>query len=54
MTENELSTRVIGMAIEVHRHLGPGLLESAHRECISYELKASGIYVEKEKPMPVV
>ncbi|MBX2963380.1 MAG: GxxExxY protein [Cyclobacteriaceae bacterium] len=54
MTENELSNIVIGHAIEVHRSLGPGLLESAYRECLYYDLVQSGLYVEKEKPMPIV
>ncbi len=54
MTENELSNIVIGSAIEVHRHLGPGLLESAYQECLLYELKNAGLSVEKEKAMPIV
>ena len=54
MIENEISRKIIGCAIEVHKHLGPGLLESAYQECIFYELKKSGLYVEKEKPMPIV
>ncbi len=54
MVENELSNKVIGLAIEVHRALGPGLLESAYRECLYYDLVQSGLYVEKEKPMPIV
>ncbi len=47
MFENELSQRVIGLAIKVHRNLGPGLLESAYEECLFYELKKAGVYVEK-------
>jgi len=54
MTENELSNIVIGKAIEVHKVLGPGLLESAYRECLYFDLVQSGLYVEKEKPMPIV
>jgi len=54
MTENELSRIIIGCAIEVHRQLGPGLLESAYQECLLYELKKSGLNVIKEKPMPIV
>lgn len=54
MTENELATVVIGHAIEVHRSLGPGLLESVYRECLYFDLIQSGLYVEKEKPMPIV
>ena len=54
MFENELSQRVIGLAIKVHRNLGPGLLESAYEECLFYELKKAGVYVEKQKAMPLV
>ena len=54
MNENELSNRVIGLAIEVHKALGPGLLESAYKECLYYEIAKAGIYVEKEKPMPLI
>jgi len=54
MTENEISSNVIGCAIEVHRALGPGLLESAYKECLFYKLFKNGIYVEKEKPMPLI
>ncbi|PKP35501.1 MAG: GxxExxY protein [Bacteroidetes bacterium HGW-Bacteroidetes-17] len=54
MTENELSKIIIGCAIEVHKHLGPGLLESAYQECLYYELKQSGLKVQKEKPMPII
>ena len=54
MIENEISNKVIGLAIEVHRSLGPGLLESAYRECLFYELINSGMLVEKERPMPIV
>lgn len=52
-TENELSNIIIGYAIEVHKILGPGLLESAYRECLFYELINAGINVRKEVPMPV-
>ena len=48
-----LSRRVIGAAIEVHRHLGPGLLESAYEACLSQELIAAGLRVERQKPLPV-
>lgn len=51
--ENRLSNIIIGKAIEVHRQLGPGLLESAYQECLYYELSESGLYVEKEKPLPI-
>ena len=52
--ENELTTQVIGAAIIVHRALGPGLLESAYKECLYYELVKKGLYVEKEKPLPLI
>ncbi len=48
MTENEITERIIGCAIKVHKNLGPGLLESAYQECLFYELKNSGLTVEKE------
>lgn len=54
MIENELSNKVIGYAIEVHKALGPGLLESAYRECLYFDLVQSGLFVEKEKPMPII
>ncbi|OOQ58624.1 GxxExxY protein [Mucilaginibacter pedocola] len=54
MTENELSNKVIGLAIEVHNALGPGLLESAYKECLFYKLAKSGLFVEKEKPLPII
>jgi len=54
MIENELSKIIIGCAIEVHKQLGPGLLESAYQECLYYELKQKGLKVQKEKPMPIV
>jgi len=48
MIENELSQKIIGCAIEVHKQLGPGLLESAYQECLYYELKQSGLKVLKK------
>jgi len=54
MTENELSNKIIGLAIEVHQSLGPGLLESAYKECLFYKLKKEGLYVVKEIPMPLI
>jgi GxxExxY protein len=54
MTENELSNRIIGAAIRVHTALGPGLLESAYKECLYYVLQSEGLKVEKEKSMPLV
>ena len=54
MIENEISNKVIGLAIEIHRKLGPGLLESAYKECLNYELETNGLLVEREKPVPIV
>ena len=54
MTENELSNIAIGGALRVHKKLGPGLLESAYRACLCYELTKSGLWIEIEKPMPIV
>jgi len=54
LIENELSKKIIGCAIEVHRQLGPGLLESAYQECLYYELIQAGLNVQREKPMPIV
>lgn len=50
----EIASTIIGCAIKVHRALGPGLLESAYKECLYYELLKAGLFVEKEKPMPLV
>jgi len=54
MIENEISEKIIGCAIEVHKSLGPGLLESAYLECLFYELQKAGLQVEKQKPLPLV
>ncbi len=47
------SETVIGACIEVHRHLGPGLLESVYEECLCYELSAAGIPYQRQKVLPV-
>ncbi len=54
MTENEVSEKVIGAAIEVHRELGPGLLESAYEECLAHEMNLRGMIFERQKPLPVI
>lgn len=54
MNENELSKIVIGLAIDVHNALGPGLLESAYKECLYYKILKVGLFVEKEKVMPLI
>ncbi len=51
---DQISRRIIGAAIEVHRHLGPGLLESAYESCLIFELKKLGLRIEEQKPLPVV
>lgn len=49
-----LTEKVIGLAIEVHRHLGPGLLESAYEECLCFELETNGIGYDRQVPLPVI
>jgi GxxExxY protein len=51
---NNLTSDIIGSAIEVHKAIGPGLLESAYEECLCYELSLRGVYYERQKPLPVV
>ena len=51
---NDITGQVIGAAIEVHKQLGPGLLESAYKECLCKELNLSGISFEKEKPIKLI
>ena len=51
---NELTGKIIGAAIEVHKTLGPGLLESAYEECLCYELNFGDLSLERQKPLPVV
>ena len=53
MTFSELSNRVIGCAIEVHRELGPGLLESTYEQCLAHELYLNGIEFKLQHPLPV-
>jgi GxxExxY protein len=54
MIENEITEKIIGCANKAHKNLGPGLLESAYQECLFYELKKSGLKVEKEKSLPLI
>ena len=49
-----LTEKIIGFAIEVHRQLGPGLLESAYEECLCYEFRESGLTFRRQVPLPVV
>jgi len=51
---NRITERIIGAAIEVHRALGPGLLESTYHACLAHELRQQGLEVEREKELPVV
>jgi len=53
MSINQLSEKVIGLCVEIHRNLGPGLLESAYEECLCYELSKAGIQFERQKPVSV-
>jgi GxxExxY protein len=54
LTENEISNIIIGCAIEVHKKLGPGILESAYQTCMMYELREADLDVQVEKPMPII
>ena len=53
MDINQLSSKIIGSAIEVHKALGPGLLESSYQKCLCHELGLRGIAFESEKPLPL-
>jgi len=53
MKFDKLSNKVIGCALEVHRHLGPGLLESTYEQCLAHELKNAGILFKLQHPLPV-
>jgi GxxExxY protein len=54
MTENEISGKIIGCSIKVHRALGPGLLESAYEACLFYELNRSELFAERQKALPLI
>ena len=54
LQDDPLTTQVIGLAIKVHRTLGPGLLESAYEECLAYELTKGGLPFGRQVPLPVV
>jgi GxxExxY protein len=53
MDINKITSAIIGCAIQVHKYLGPGLLESAYEECLIYELQLAGLGTERQKPVPV-
>jgi GxxExxY protein len=52
--DNELTDKIIGAAIDVHKALGPGLLESTYKECLYYKVSQAGLNVVKEKPIPLI
>ena len=54
MTENELSYKIIGAALEIHKNIGPGLLESAYENALAYDLKELGFNVKQQVPMPFI
>ena len=54
MTENQIATKILYCALEVHKALVPGLLENAYQECLYYKLMKEGLDVAKEKPMPLI
>jgi GxxExxY protein len=54
MTKEEVFKKVLDCSFKVHSALGPGLLESSYEESLYYELKQKGLYVEKQKPMPLI
>ena len=54
MSENEIAKIVFDLGLKIHKTLGPGLLESSYEECLFYEIKKQGLYVEKQKALPLV
>jgi len=54
METNQITNEILDSAYKVHTKLGPGLLESAYRKCLVYELKKKGFYIEEEKPLPII
>lgn len=54
MTDNDITHQIIGAAIEVHKRLGPGLLESAYEECLTHELHLRRLQVARQVPVPIV
>jgi len=51
---NEITEKIIGSAIEVHKTIGPGLLESAYEECLAHEMQLCGLKFERQVPLPVI
>lgn len=54
MTENEIATKIIGVSIDLHKKLGPGLLESVYESALAFDLKEAGLKVERQVPMPFI
>lgn len=54
MNENDIATKIIGVSIELHKKLGPGLLESAYESALAFDLKEVGLKVERQVPMPFI
>lgn len=54
MIENDIATKIIGIAIELHKRLGPGLLESAYEHALQYDLIDAGLNVQRQVPMPFI
>lgn len=54
MHENEISKIIFDLGLKIHKNLGPGLLESAYEECLFYEISKTELFVEKQKPMPLI
>ena len=52
MTENEISYKIVGCALELHRKVGPGLLESAYEAALAYDLQKTGLEVQQQVPLP--
>jgi len=54
MEVNQITEKIIGCAIEVHKCLGPGLLESAYEECLAFELINAGLTIKRQSPVPII
>ncbi len=54
MNNNQITEKIIGSAIQVHRILGPGMLESVYEECLAFELRKLGLAIEKQKSIPII
>lgn len=54
MTENEISYKIIGAALEIHKNIGPGLLESAYENALAFDLREMGFEVKQQVPMPFI